>query len=78
MSVGKHTNSVDYDKVKKIRFWRALNQLFSKKQISILNKIIKFEDLSKTERECYSRIIKPRLNAIIDLYDFSLLFRDKI
>ena len=78
MIVGKHTKSVDFDKVKKIRLWRALNQLFSKKQISILDKIIKFEELSKTERECYSRVIKPRLNAIIDLYDFSLLFRDKI
>ena len=78
MIVGKHTNSVDFNKVKKIRLWRALNQLFSKKQISILDKITKFEELSKTERECYSRVIKPRLNAIIDLYDFSLLFRDKI
>ena len=78
MIVEKYTKSVNYSKVKNIRTWIALNQLFSKKQIKILKKMNDFEELSKTEKECYSRILKPRLNAIIDLYEFSLLYRDKI
>ena len=78
MVVVNHTKYIDINKVKKMRIWLALNQLFSKNQIKILKKINDFEVLSKTEKEYYSRIIKPRLNAIIDLYEFSLLLRDKI
>lgn len=78
MVVEKYTKSINFNKLKNMRIWLALNQLFSKKQIKILNKMNNFEELTKTENECYSRIIKPRLNAVIDLYEFSLLLRDKI
>jgi hypothetical protein len=42
----------------------ALNQIFSIKQVDIIEKIIGGKPLTKTEREYYSRVIKHRLKAI--------------
>jgi Txe/YoeB family toxin of Txe-Axe toxin-antitoxin module len=72
------TKNNEFENIKRIRQLRALNRLFSSNQIEILLKISRFEKLSKTQNEYYSRIIKPKINAIIDMYEFALLFRDKI
>lgn len=43
-----------------------LSQLFSPKQKEIILKKLKKESLSKTEREYFSRCIKPKLKAILN------------
>ncbi len=78
MVVDISTNSVELEKIKFIRINRGLSLLFSKKQNLIINKIINFEQLNKTESEVYSRVVKPKLNGIIDLYDLAKVLRDKI
>lgn len=42
----------------------ALDELFTDKQKQVIFKVLKQEALTKTEREYYSRVIKPRLKAI--------------
>lgn len=42
----------------------ALSELFTEKQRSLLFKMLRKDKLQKTEREYYSRTIKPRLKAL--------------
>ncbi len=42
----------------------ALAELFTEKQRSIMFKVMAHEPLTKTEREYYSRIVKPRMKAL--------------
>lgn len=42
----------------------ALNELFTAKQKGLLFKVLNHELLTKTEREYYSRTVKPRLRAL--------------
>lgn len=55
----------------------ALSLLFTEHQIMILAKKLAGKELSKTEREKWSRDLKKRWNAIVDLHDLALLVRDK-
>ena len=69
---------MEIDKIKKIRQIKAFSLLFTEKQMVILKKMINTEKLNKQENEVYSRILKPKINAIIDLYEIALLIRDKV
>ena len=50
--------------------YHYLSSIFTAKQIEILYKIKNGEQLTKTEKEYYSRIIKKRLRAIKELSSF--------
>ena len=63
--------------LKDIRDERALNVLFAPNQIAIIKKILTVEKLTKIESEVYSRIIKPKLNAIIDAHEVAIIARTK-
>lgn len=56
--------SQDLERARKIAFNESLNELFSARQAEIISKILDGKELSKTEREYFSRIIKKRLMAI--------------
>lgn len=43
-----------------------ISKLFSKKQKEIILKKLKYEELTKTEKEYFSRSIKPKLEAILN------------
>ncbi len=45
--------------------------------MEIISKILAIEKLNARENEVYSRVIKPRLNAIIDFYDIAIMARNK-
>lgn len=45
-------------------FFDALHHLFTERQSSLLMKILNKEVMSKTEKEYFSRTIKPRLKAV--------------
>lgn len=45
-------------------FQEALGELFTDKQRELLLKMLNKESLTKTEREYYSRVVKPRLKAL--------------
>lgn len=78
MIVENHTKSGNLEAIKNIRTKRAMHNIFSDKQIKIIQKMIRFEELTKTENEYYSRVIKPKMNAIIDLQDLAFALRDKL
>ena len=69
---------MERNKAKDLRTIKALSRLFTDKQITILRKLINAESLTKQENEIYSRTLKPKINAIIDIYDVSVSIRDKI
>ena len=69
---------MERNKAKDLRTIKALSRLFTDKQITILRKLINAESLTKQENEIYSRTLKPKINAIIDIYDISVSIRDKI
>ena len=66
------------NKAKELREIKAFLVLFTEKQITILKKMINAEKLNKQENEIYSRTLKPKINAIIDLNETSLSIRDKV
>lgn len=45
-------------------FNEAASELFTDKQRELMLKVLNHESLSKTEREYYSRVVKPRLKAL--------------
>jgi hypothetical protein len=45
-------------------FLEALSLLFTERQREVLFKVFNHKDLTKTEREYYSRTVKPRLKAL--------------
>lgn len=45
-------------------FMKALNELFTSKQVELMNKMLNEEPMTKTEKEYYSRTVKPRLRAL--------------
>jgi len=45
-------------------FEAAASELFTDKQKTIIKKVLQNETMTKTEKEYYSRVIKPRLKAI--------------
>lgn len=45
----------------------AISKLFTDKQKDLMLKVMNHESLTKTEREYYSRVIKPRLKALRNL-----------
>jgi hypothetical protein len=61
----------------RLRTERALSVLFHPKEILIINKLMNLEQLTKIENERYSRVIKPKLNAVIDLYELAIVTRSK-
>ncbi len=61
-----------------VREERALSRLFTQKQVAIIKKILALEQLSNSENVVYSKTIKPRLNAIIDLQSTALAARYKL
>jgi Na+/serine symporter len=60
-----------------VRRERALSMFFTQNQVAIIKKIINMERLTALENATYSRRIKPRLNAVIDLYDMAITARSK-
>lgn len=52
------------ERAREMAFNEALNDLFSERQIEIIQKVLAREALTKTEREYYSRVIKKRMAAI--------------
>lgn len=69
---------MERNKAKDLRIIKALSNLFTDKQINILKKLMNAENLTKQENEIYSRTLKPKINAIIDLNDIAISIRDKI
>ena len=49
---------------KQAAFLKALNELFTAKQVDLLHKMLSKEPMTKTEKEYYSRTVKPRLKAL--------------
>lgn len=45
-------------------FENAVSELFTEKQRDLMFKMLNHESLTKTEREYYSRVVKPRLKAL--------------
>ncbi|MBK7749679.1 MAG: hypothetical protein IPI39_20790 [Candidatus Obscuribacter sp.] len=45
-------------------FLHALNLLFTDRQRELIFKLLNKKELTKTEREYYSRTVKPRLKAL--------------
>jgi hypothetical protein len=43
---------------------QALGELFTEKQRALMFKMMQHEPLTKTEREYYSRVVKPRMKAL--------------
>ena len=43
---------------------QALGELFTEKQRAVMMKLMRHEPLTKTEREYYSRVIRPRMKAL--------------
>lgn len=58
-------------KSKELETQFALSKLFKRKQKEIISKILNEKELTKTEYEYYIRIIKKRLDAIIQLKDIA-------
>lgn len=52
------------DNQRQTTFLEALSELFTERQRLLLFKLLNKQQLSKTEREYYSRTIKPRLRAL--------------
>lgn len=69
---------MEINKIKKLRQIKAFSVLFTEKQITILKKMMNAEKLNKQENEVYSRTLKPKINAIIDLYETAVSIRDKV
>jgi len=63
--------------LKEFRQEKALAMLFTPRQRKIIEEIITMQKLSKVDNEVYSRTIKPRLNAIIDVYEIAIIARAK-
>jgi hypothetical protein len=63
--------------LKRTKEERALAVLFTTKQINILKKVLALEKLTVVENVSYSRAVKPKLNAIIDLYEIAIAGRSK-
>lgn len=61
----------------KLREERALIVLFSSKQIEVIRKVLNLGKLSKVENEVYSRTVRPKLNAIIDICQLAIVTRSK-
>lgn len=47
-----------------VMFTGAASELFTDKQRELMLKVLNHESLTKTEREYYSRVVKPRLKAL--------------
>ncbi|MFH1228995.1 MAG: hypothetical protein V1678_01050 [Candidatus Aenigmatarchaeota archaeon] len=60
-----------------LRTAKAERRLFTEKELRIIRKILDVLPLSPLEANRYSRTIKPKVNAIIDLYDIAVLVRSK-
>ena len=56
------TKKLDSEREK--QFQTALSILFTEKQKQILFKVLEHGTLTKTEREYYSRVVKPRVKAL--------------
>jgi len=56
------TKKLDNEREK--QFQAALSILFTEKQKQILFKVLEHSTLTKTEREYYSRVVKPRVKAL--------------
>ncbi|MFA7337264.1 MAG: hypothetical protein WC028_10800 [Candidatus Obscuribacterales bacterium] len=56
------TKKLDSEREK--QFQAALSILFTEKQKQILFKVLEHSTLTKTEREYYSRVVKPRVKAL--------------
>jgi len=67
----------DNTKLGKLRAETAMKTLFAEGEIKVLKKIMNRAELSKSEREWYSRKIKKRINAMIDFYEMAVLLRKK-
>jgi len=61
----------EFSKSKELDLKFALSKLFKKKQREILGKILSEKRLTKTEYEYYIRIIKKKLDAIIQLKEIA-------
>jgi hypothetical protein len=70
-------NTIKIIDLKSVRERRALGALFKPRQLEIIDKILRMEKLSKIENEVYSRKIKKKLNAIIDVYNIAIVTRSK-
>jgi hypothetical protein len=47
-----------------VMFQEAVGELFTDKQRDLMFKVMNHQSLTKTEREYYSRVVKPRLKAL--------------
>ncbi len=47
-----------------LMFQQAVGELFTDKQKDLMFKVMNHQSLTKTEREYYSRVVKPRLKAL--------------
>jgi len=63
--------------LKTIRQEKALGIIFKQRQREIVKKVLQMETLTTIENQVYSRKIKPRLNAIIDIYEIAIIARSK-
>lgn len=70
-------NTIKIIDLKSVRERKALGALFKPRQLEIIDKILRMEKLSKIENEVYSRKIKKKLNAIIDVYNIAIVTRSK-
>ncbi|MEK6886523.1 MAG: hypothetical protein AABW88_01705 [Nanoarchaeota archaeon] len=57
------------DAERNLQYW--LSQLFTKKEKTIMKRILEEKSISKTDYEYYSRRIKKKLRGILDLQDFA-------
>jgi len=67
-SVSQHANSLKMD----LELELLLSEFFTSKQKDLLKKRVKGEELSKTEKEYFSRVVNKRLKALANdhLHDF--------
>ncbi len=61
----------EISKSKELDLKFALSFLFKKKQREIIQKILREQSLTKTEYEYYIRIIKKRLEALLQIKDLA-------
>ncbi len=51
-----------------------LSRIFTKKQKAIMLKRVRDELMTESEKQCYSRIVKKKLIAMVMLKDFALIY----
>jgi hypothetical protein len=62
--VSQASFSKQLEEQRSVMFKEAVGELFTDKQRDLMFKVMNHQSLTKTEREYYSRVVKPRLKAL--------------